>query len=93
MGLFGFARVQLGSTSGRRVHSGSRGCTRACLCVIGGFAWVHLGATGGRRVQLAWVHLCATKCRRVHSGSRGFNQVGLVVVAFIGVCVGLLRLS
>ena len=90
-GLFGFARVHSGETRDRRVHSRTRGFTRA----LSGL-WVRLGSRGFTRAALGVVafilfrvgHLCPPKCRRVDSGSRGFTRAHLEVVGFIRISMG-----
>ena len=102
-GLFGFARNHSGARRGLRVHSCSRGFTRARIEVFG-FICVRLDSLRVRRMRslgftrvrlgvalfnrVAWVHSGAHRCRWVHSGSRGFIRARVGVSWFILVGVG-----
>ena len=74
-GSLGFALVHYSATSGRRVHSRSRGFTQAHLTVVG-FIRICVGSQGrtlgsSGLFMLEWDHSGAPSGRRVHSGSRG----------------------
>ena len=90
--LFGFKWVHSGAIFGSRVHSRSRGITRAHTSIVGSIR-VCVGSLertlrSSDSFVFAWVHSGAPSGLRVHSVSRGLTLALISVVGYIRVRVG-----